>query len=51
VAINALLAAGLMALVTMLAMACGEDEPHITYIGIVDASPPRVGRPDAGSPD
>jgi hypothetical protein len=43
-----LLAAGLAC--AWLAGGCGEDEPHITFIGDVDATPPRLGRdaPEAG---
>jgi hypothetical protein len=33
------------------ATACSEEDPHIAFIGAVDAAPPRVGRPaaDAGT--
>jgi len=49
---NVLIAVGLTAIVAMLAIACAEDEPHITFIGVVDATPPRLGRPtDAGPAD
>ena len=27
------------------ATACAEDEPFVAYIGVVDATPPRLGRP------
>jgi hypothetical protein len=29
------------------ATACAGDEPFVTYIGVVDATPPRLGRPIA----
>jgi len=49
----ALVAVGLLAVYLVLfAIACGEDDPHITFIGIVDAAPPRLGRPaDGGASD
>jgi hypothetical protein len=33
------------------ASACGDDEPTIAFIGLTDASPPRLGResPDGGN--
>lgn len=31
-------------LLAALALACSNSDPHVTYLGIVDATPPRLGR-------
>jgi hypothetical protein len=30
--------------VAVIVISCGDTAPHVTYIGLVDATPPRLGR-------